>query len=95
LKVKGAGVGGCDITLQPGEENAADCWCLWGTLNYEFTAYNIPLVSNAVIQDSNQPADIVGETICNDLSSLGNCYESQYVCTINSEGLCHCHGTSA
>lgn len=62
VKIQGAGVGGCDITMQPGEQNPskflcessllcivrrltsslrypADCWCLWGTVNYSFCAY--------------------------------------------------------
>ena len=30
------------------------------------------------------------EAVCSDLSGLGNCYDSGYVCTIDAEGLCHC-----
>jgi hypothetical protein len=30
------------------------------------------------------------EAVCSDLSGLGNCYNGGYVCTIDTEGLCHC-----
>jgi hypothetical protein len=85
-------VGGCDILLQSGEENDADCWCLWGTVNYAFCAYNKPLPGfNSTELESGRCPEVTGETkVCNDLSSLGNCYDSGYVCTIDTEGLCHC-----
>jgi hypothetical protein len=34
IKIQGTGVGGCDVVLQPGQEDDGDCWCLWGTINY-------------------------------------------------------------
>lgn len=39
VKIKGAGLGGCDVIMQPGTVDTNDCWCLWGTLNYAFCAY--------------------------------------------------------
>jgi hypothetical protein len=33
VKIQGSGVGGCDVIMQAGEENDADCWCLWGTIS--------------------------------------------------------------
>jgi hypothetical protein len=33
VKIQGSGVGGCDVIMQAGEENYADCWCLWGTIS--------------------------------------------------------------
>ena len=32
IKIQGSGVGGCDVILEAGAENSADCWCLWGTV---------------------------------------------------------------
>lgn len=32
IKIQGAGVGGCDILMEPGTENDTDCWCLWGKI---------------------------------------------------------------
>jgi hypothetical protein len=32
IKIQGAGVGGCDILMEPNTENDADCWCLWGNI---------------------------------------------------------------
>ncbi len=91
MKIKGAGVGGCDIVLQSGEQNDEDCWCLWGTLNYGFSAYNIPLITDASVREEFESGDVSGDSICHDLSSLGNCYDNAYECTISSEGFCHCH----
>lgn len=47
IKIKGTGVGGCDIIMEPGQANTNDCWCLWGTLNYAFCAYTKNPVSAA------------------------------------------------
>jgi hypothetical protein len=33
IKIKGEGVGGCDIIMTPNSTNDHDCECLWGTLN--------------------------------------------------------------
>ncbi len=90
-------MGGCDVILQPGQENDTDCWCLWGTVNYAFCAYNKPLFTNNTSPashdevESGRCPEVTGESkVCNDLSSLGNCYDSGYVCTIDKDGLCHC-----
>ena len=40
VKIQGAGVGGCDVIMQPGDENDSDCWCLWGTIS-EFLSCRI------------------------------------------------------
>jgi hypothetical protein len=39
VKVQGLGLGGCDVVLDSGEVDGSSCWCLWGTLNYSFCAY--------------------------------------------------------
>ena len=105
VKIQGSGVGGCDIILAPGGEDTSDCWCLWGTINYSFCAYDPKAVeekigsdfnSTAIIEDkeilgSGRCPKVTGESIlCNDLTSLGNCYNGSYSCVIDSSGLCHC-----
>mmetsp|Transcript_1922 Transcript_1922/g.1897 ORF Transcript_1922/g.1897 Transcript_1922/m.1897 type:complete len:129 (+) Transcript_1922:44-430(+) len=92
VKIQGSGVGGCDILLQPGEENDSSCWCLWGTINYSFCAYSqSPLGNNNTNVESGKCPVVPGESgVCSDLSSLGNCYDGAYFCKIDSTGLCHC-----
>lgn len=46
VKIKGTGVGGCDILLNQGENNLNDCWCLWGTINYSFCVYTASKVKS-------------------------------------------------
>jgi hypothetical protein len=98
IKIQGTGVGGCDIIMEPGTSNQSDCWCLWGTINYSFCAYykmgaeqkQPELANNSTLTQGRCPV-ITGESLlCNDLSSLGNCYDSGYSCTIDANGLCHC-----
>ena len=100
VKIAGAGVGGCDIVLNPGQ-NSTDCWCLWGTINYGFCAYsdgivgNNSTVANAKKEESNVGngrCDVVtGKSLlCSDVTSLGNCYNGAYSCTIDEGGFCHC-----
>jgi hypothetical protein len=50
-----------------------------------------------VIPNSTEPGKqgkcpiVTGESLlCSDLSSLGNCYNGAYSCTVDEEGLCHC-----
>lgn len=105
VKIAGAGVGGCDILLQPGESNQYDCWCLWGTVNYGFCSYEQGKVSTysteAVISPDNTTDSknlstgkckvVTGESLlCSDVSSLGNCYDGAYSCVIDESGFCHC-----
>eukprot|EP01050_Picozoa_sp_SAG11_P011889 SAG11_NODE_1289_length_5297_cov_8.821855_1_plen_222_part_00 len=40
IKIKGAGVGGCDVLVQPNSTDTHDCKCLWGTLDYTFVAFS-------------------------------------------------------
>jgi hypothetical protein len=101
IKIQGTGVGGCDVILQPGQTDESDCWCLWGTINYSFCAYkkspvgsndafNATDVSKLTVAQEKCPV-ITGESlVCSDLSSLGNCYDGAYSCTVDEEGLCHC-----
>jgi hypothetical protein len=97
VKIKGSGIGGCDIFLQPGEENDNDCTCLWGTVDYAFCAYNKPMNDNTTINNDidvqkGSCPDVSGETkLCNDLSDLGNCYRNGYTCIISIDGKCDCH----
>ena len=97
VKISGSGVGGCDILLQPGESNESDCWCLWGTINYSFCAYEkgIGDMKNSTVKDdivgNGRCAVVTGEALtCSDVSSLGNCYDGAYSCEIDVGGLCHC-----
>jgi hypothetical protein len=67
-----------------------------GTINYSFCAYTAsPLdmlnsTQKEDLKDGKCPV-VTGESLkCSDLSSLYNCYDSGYVCTIDEEGLCHC-----
>jgi hypothetical protein len=100
IKIQGAGVGGCDVILQPGSTDPSSCWCLWGTVNYSFCAYDKMTAEEiaaqkagnytAPVQDGRCPI-VTGESlVCSDLSSLGNCYNGAYSCTVDSAGLCHC-----
>lgn len=94
MKIQGAGVGGCDVILNPGQTNT-DCWCLWGTINYSFCAYSKNMANSNSTTNydkvmSGKCPIVTGESmVCNDLSSLGNCYDHAYSC-IDSTGLCHC-----
>eukprot|EP01038_Epipyxis_sp_PR26KG_P005779 gene5779-7977_t len=105
IKIQGAGVGGCDVILEPNTVNSGDCWCLWGTINYSFCAYTKDLsvggdnsnnllrreVDNSSKLSNGRCPVITGEKlVCSDLTSLGNCYNGAYSCTIDSSGLCHC-----
>uniref|UniRef100_A0A7S2S9J9 Uncharacterized protein n=1 Tax=Rhizochromulina marina TaxID=1034831 RepID=A0A7S2S9J9_9STRA len=84
VSLKGEGVGGCDGAEQPIAPNgtdASDCWCLWGTLNYHFYAF-----------DDLHPS--MDYPLCKS-TSIGNCYASGYTCTITDgesarTGLCSC-----
>jgi hypothetical protein len=99
IKIQGTGVGGCDVLLETGETNPSDCWCLWGTINYSFCVYsagigdnisNSSAASYGIVNQGKCPV-ITGESlVCSDLSSLGNCYDGAYSCTVDSSGLCHC-----
>lgn len=102
VKIQGTGVGGCDVILQPGQEDASDCWCLWGTINYSFCAYKKSAFGDSDINNSTEVVKegvqngrcpmVTGESlVCSDLSSLGNCYDKSYACTIDEGGLCHCN----
>lgn len=99
IKIQGSGVGGCDIILNKGESSDA-CWCLWGTINYSFcaykksplgyTAHNETELAKEDVKSGRCPV-VTGESlVCSDLSSLGNCYNGGYSCTVDSNGLCHC-----
>lgn len=98
IKIQGTGIGGCDVILQPGQTDLSDCWCLWGTINYSFCAYSagglggkVPIADNSTVAQGKCPV-VTGESlVCSDLSSLGNCYDKSYACTIDSTGLCHCN----
>ena len=99
VKIQGAGIGGCDIILQAGETNNADCWCLWGTVNYSFCSYVPSKIQDQLISNNSSEVDskngkcpiVTGESLlCSDLSSLGNCYDGSYSCVIDSSGLCSC-----
>lgn len=97
VKIQGTGVGGCDILLSAGQSNNADCWCLWGTINYSFCAYyksgvnDAPQIAQNTTVGAGKCPMVTGETLlCSDLSSLGNCYDKGYSCTVNENGLCHC-----
>ena len=101
VKIQGSGVGGCDVILQPGQSDTSACWCLWGTINYSFCAYqkspfgseathNATEMAKADIKSGKCPV-VTGESlVCSDLSSLGNCYDYAYSCAIDAGGLCHC-----
>jgi len=99
VKIQGAGVGGCDVVLASGEVDES-CWCLWGTLHYSFCAYekkplgadtNATLAEDASEVGSGKCPKVTGENlVCSDLSSLGNCYDKAYTCSVDQEGLCHC-----
>eukprot|EP01034_Spumella_vulgaris_P028609 gene28609-35495_t len=40
VKISGLGFGGCDLSLNADSSTYSnDCWCLWGTLNYNFCVY--------------------------------------------------------
>lgn len=97
VKIQGSGVGGCDVIMQAGEENDADCWCLWGTINYSFCAFQQGHLertgyneTETTVSNGRCPVAEGEAAVCSDLSGLGNCYNGGYVCTIDSEGLCHC-----
>lgn len=99
IKIQGAGVGGCDIVMNPSSNNTNDCWCLWGTLNYSFCAYtklgdgkqDLEQVKNNPAVKSGRCPIITGESLlCSDLSSLGNCYNGAYSCTVDTNGFCDC-----
>lgn len=101
VKIQGAGVGGCDVILQSGMIDQSDCWCLWGTINYSFCAYKKSPIGTESSHNATESAKlgvasgtcpiVTGESlVCSDLSSLGNCYDGAYSCTIDSNGLCHC-----
>ena len=101
IKIQGSGVGGCNITLAPGSdsnpvEDKSDCWCLWGTINYSFCAYaeksSSALDSNSTKETGSGkcPTGTGESLVCSDLSSLGNCYNGAYACSIDVNGLCHC-----
>lgn len=99
VKIAGAGVGGCDILLQPGESNQNDCWCLWGTINYGFCTYEKGIAGIGLNQTDGDDKKlgtgkckvVTGESLlCSDVSSLGNCYDGAYACTIDEGGFCHC-----
>lgn len=88
------------MLLDPGSANNSDCWCLWGTINYSFCAYskNLPQDSSTPMISANSSdvgkgrcPVVTGESLlCSDLTSLGNCYNGAYSCTVDSAGLCHC-----
>ena len=46
--------------------------------------------TDGVVESGRCPTVPGENNVCSDLSSLGNCYDSGYVCTIDEEGLCHC-----
>eukprot|EP01031_Cornospumella_fuschlensis_P028301 gene28301-34173_t len=100
IKIQGTGIGGCDIILQPGQNNVNDCWCLWGTINYSFCAYTKNGLADEKAASNTSSSDplkngkcpvVTGESlVCSDLSSLGNCYDGAYSCKVDNTGLCHC-----
>ncbi len=105
IKIQGAGVGGCDVILNPGQTDTSACWCLWGTINYSFCAYTAGALTETATNSSTKPhggekdvnlgngkcAIVTGESLlCSDLTSLGNCYNGAYSCTVDENGLCHC-----
>jgi hypothetical protein len=103
VKISGMGVGGCDVLIQPGEINDSDCWCLWGTLNYGFCAYYKKGISGPADtynlrnstsslpdKDGKCPVKTGEDVLCSDVTSLGNCYKSGYVCTIGADATCLC-----
>ena len=67
-----------------------------GTINYSFCAYTASPIGTNATRDEGDLGDgkcpvVTGESLkCSDLSSLYNCYDSGYVCTVDEEGLCHC-----
>jgi hypothetical protein len=88
VRIKGAGVGGCDIIIDSNTTDTKDCSCLWGTVGYKFKAYlHDPL-------DSNESNEL---PLCEDTKSLGNCYAGErghsYFCNITRDGFCHCDET--
>ena len=85
VKIKGEGVGGCDIIMTPNSTSTA-CDCLWGTLNYRFHVYQPGAAKNS---DSNATVEV---PVCSDLKGLGNCYGKDYHCVITEDKLCHCSG---
>ena len=98
VKITGEGVGGCDIVMHPAnasgpQENDHDCKCLWGTVGYRFQVW---LPSEEDKDDdgrnkhNNKTLNSTGLPFCSDSKGLGNCYHSNYVCTIGADKLCHC-----
>ena len=89
VRIKGAGVGGCDILLDSHERDDSDCACLWGTVGYKFLAH----LSNP--GSTEEAGDVPNEVpLCSDTKSLGNCYHTgSYFCYITQDGLCHCQET--
>jgi hypothetical protein len=103
IKIHGAGLGGCDVIIKPGQTDNSDCNCLWGTLDYAFCAYapgrgfmteeeekELTLPKPTEVAAGRCPI-VTGETlVCSDLATLGNCYDKGYSCSVESNGLCHC-----
>ena len=87
VKIRGAGVGGCDILLQPNATDSKHCQCLWGTLSYTFVAWTATTDGGEI-------------PVCSDKKSLGDCYHTKgYQCTVSPSGkgplagaFCHCVG---
>ena len=95
IKIQGTGVGGCDETLQPGQEIDDKCWCLWGTINYSFCAYKTSVngaepTNTTNVGSGSCPKRTGEDLVCSDLSSLGNCYNGAYSCSVDVNGFCHC-----
>jgi hypothetical protein len=82
-----------------------DCWCLWGTLNYNFCAYAKPsklqIASNITkISDLPKAISLLGcplideegdPLLCSDEKALGNCYNKAYQCVVTETGRCDCN----
>ena len=64
--------------------------------DYSFCAYqqgraeSIGYNETDAVSNGRCPVAEGEEAVCSDLSGLGNCYDGSYLCTIDSEGLCHC-----
>ena len=61
-------------------------FCAYQQGHMERTSYN----DTASLHNGRCPIAEGEEAVCSDLSGLGNCYDGGYICTIDTEGLCHC-----
>jgi len=71
IKIQGAGVGGCDVLLDSGEIDLESCWCLWGTLNYSFCAYEKSKVKG--INSEGDSSNFNNSTAHADVVANGRC----------------------